>query len=155
MSGTLGLVYRITFFVLLMVFSFGFQYIFPMEARFKLKPLALIRNAYLFSIISAPYTLLSFIVPAAALYLTFFMNPMGFHMAVFFWAVCGFALVSYLNSFIFLKAFRKLGVRLGVEDICSEERPEGALFTDESHRRDELMSPAESCSMPDWNSRKM
>ena len=152
-DGALGSVYRITFFALCIIFLFGFQYFFPIAARFRLKTLGILKNSWLLAILSAPWTLLSIGIPAAAVYISFFMNPASFRMAVFIWAVCGFGLVTYLNSFIFLKAFEKLGVRLNQEDDPGKAA-EGAIFIDESHREDEdLMVQSSTCSAPDWNKR--
>jgi hypothetical protein len=56
-----------------------------------------------------PYTLGSIALTVFAVYISFFMNPDGFNIAVFLWAMLGFGLISYLNSlFFFQRAFRKI-----------------------------------------------
>ena len=151
MEGMMGRVYRITFFILVLVFLFGFQYFFPIQARFQLRLRDVLKNSWLLSIAAAPWTLLSLAVPAVLVYVTVFMNPEGFQMAVFIWVVGGFGVVTYLDSFFFLRAFRKQGVFYGILEDDSEERTEGALFTDEQHRKEDLMVQESSFSDPDWN----
>ena len=154
MSGGLARVYRITFYALVLVFLFGFQYLFPLEARFRLRTRDALKNAWMLSIAAAPWTLLSLALTAAAVYVTVFMNPNAFNMAVFIWAVAGFGIVAYLNSFLFLKAFQKMGVFYGLDDMDTGEQTEGALFMDEAHRKEDLMVSENSISDPDWNRRE-
>ena len=94
--------YRITFYALVLVFFAGYQYVFPMLARFGQ------RNAYLLSVAALPQTLLGLMIPAAAVVLTFFLRPERFGGAVFFWAVIGFGLTAYLTNLAYLRAFRKI-----------------------------------------------
>jgi uncharacterized membrane protein YesL len=151
LTGTFGRVYRITFFVLVLVFLFGFQYIFPIEARFRLRVKDTLKNAWLLSVAAFPWTILSLAIPAGLVYILFFMNPNGFSMGVFLWTVCGFGTVTFLNSYIFLRVFRKLGVNLKPADEKSE-KAEGALFTDEAHAEGDFMaSVGPSYSDPNWN----
>ena len=150
LTGNLGRVYRITFFVLLMVFLFGFQYIFPIEARFRLHVKDTLKNSWLLSIAAFPWTILSLAIPAGLVYILFFMNPTGFSMGVFLWTICGFGVVTFLNSFIFLHVFKRLGVRLTPEDQETEQA-EGALFTDEKHMKGDYLDGGLSYSDPDWN----
>jgi uncharacterized membrane protein YesL len=100
--------YRVTFFVLCMVFLFGFQYLFPLQARYRMKTRHLLKNAWLLSIAALPWTLCSLAVTGGMVYVTLFMNPGVLNMAVFLWAVLLFAIVAYLNSFFFRQAFRRL-----------------------------------------------
>ena len=100
--------YRVTFFVLCVVLLFGFQYIFPLQARFRMKTGHLLKNAWLLSIAALPWTLCSIGVTAGIVYVTLFMNPGFLNMAVFLWAVLLFAIVAYLNSFFFLAAFKRV-----------------------------------------------
>lgn len=111
MSGGLLRTYRVTYFVLCAVFLFGFQYLFPLQARFRMKTRHLLKNAWLLSVAALPWTLLSIAVTAGMVYVTLFMNPGFLNMAVFLWAVLLFAITAYLNSFFFLKAFRQVQQR--------------------------------------------
>lgn len=100
--------YRVTYFLLVLVFLFGFQYFFPLQARYRMKTRHLLKNAWLLSIAALPWTLCSLGVTAGTVYLTVFMNPGFLNMAVLLWAMLLFAIVAYLNSFFFRMAFRRL-----------------------------------------------
>ena len=113
LGGGLLRTYRVTFYVLCVVALFGFQYLFPLQARYKMPTGHLLKNAFLLSIAALPWTLCSIGVTAGAVYLTLFMNPGFLNMAVFFWAVLLFAVVAYLNSFFFLQAFKRIQPREG------------------------------------------
>ena len=156
LDGAVGRLYRMTFFLLIFVLAAFMQYIFPIAARFQLGVLGIIRNSLLLAIAAAPWTILALAVPMAAVYISFFMNPAGFRIAIFLWAVCGFGLVAYLDSFIFLKAFKKLGVELKAVSEDDGKILDGALFTDEEHRNDKnSMEITDRESMPDWNKRNL
>ena len=149
MDGRIGRIYQLTFYLLCLLFLFGFQYIFPLQARYQNKVRYTLRNAWLLSVAALPWTLLALAVPAAAVYLTFFMNPSG-NMAVYIWAVCGFGIVAYLDSFFFRRAFRKISP----EQLAPKsEQAEGAIFTDEEHRTEDLMVSESRFSDPNWNRR--
>ncbi len=156
LDGAAGRVYRLTFFLLAFILAAFLQYIFPVAARFQLGIPDIIRNSFLLAIAAAPWTLLALALPAAAVYISFFMDPSGFRIAIFLWAVCGFGLIAYLDSFIYLKAFKKLGVRLKDDPRDDGTVPEGALFIDEDHNRDgNTMEITDRESMPDWNKREL
>ncbi len=108
MEGGAGHLYRITFYALVMVFFAGYQYVFPMLARFGDGAGRTLRNAWLISVAALPWTLLGLVIPAAAVALTFFLRPERFGGAVFFWAIIGFGITAYLNNLAYLKAFRKI-----------------------------------------------
>jgi uncharacterized membrane protein YesL len=152
MGGTLGTVYRVSFFVLCIVFLFGYQYIFPLQAKYQNKILHTLKNAWLLSVAAFPWTVLSILVLAAAVYVSFLMNTNNFTMAIYLWAVCGFGILCYLNSFIFRRAFRKMTPEM---EKGESRKAEGALFTDESHRKDDLMIQESSYSNPYWNQREV
>ena len=151
MEGSVGKLYQITFYVLLLVFLFGFQYIFPLQARYQNKIRFTLRNAWLISIAALPWTVLSMLVVIAAVYLTFFLRPDGGNMAIYLWAVCGFGVVAYLDSFFFRRAFRKMTP----ERLMPEStKPSDAVFTDEEHREQDLMVQESRYSAPEWNRRE-
>ena len=151
-TGMLFRVYRVGFFALTIAFLFGFQYLFPLQARYENKVKYTLRNAWLLSVAALPWTLLSIALPVAAVYVSFFMNPNGYRIAVYIWFVCGFGLIAYLNSFFFRLAFRKLGDTTLAAG--SSERSEGAVFTDEEHRSDDIMVQESTYSNPNWNRRE-
>ena len=151
MLDVLGRAYLTPYFILVLVFVFGFQYLFPMQARYRLKVRHTITNAWLLSIAALPWTLLSIAVTAAAVYLTFFLNPNDFSAGLFIWAVGGFGIICYLNTFLFRKAFRKLNVEQLALQVSSVT-PEEALFVDELHQTGQPhMHQAASYSDPNWN----
>ncbi|MBR1455715.1 MAG: DUF624 domain-containing protein [Oscillospiraceae bacterium] len=151
LGGPLARIYQVTFYLLTLVFLFGFLYIFPLQARFQNRVRDTLRNAWLLSVAALPWTLLSLLVIAAAVYLSFFMDPNAVAMAEYLWAVCGFALVAYLDSFFFRKAFQKIAPPQAEQETAVAE---GALFTDEAHRKDDLMVQESSYSDPNWNRRE-
>jgi uncharacterized membrane protein YesL len=108
MEGSLGQLYRITFYALVMIFFAGYQYVFPMQARFGQGVRRTLVNAWLMAVAALPCTLLGLLIPAAAVILTFFLRPERFGGAVFFWAIIGFGLTAYLRSLAYLRAFRRI-----------------------------------------------
>jgi uncharacterized membrane protein YesL len=132
MTGAAGKMYRVSFFMMCLIFLFGFQYLFPLQARYKNKIKNTLRNAWLLSIAALPWTVLSILLTAGAVYISFFMNPEGVCLAVFLWGTLGFGIVAYLNSIFFQKAFRMIDP----EKLClSHEAPREALFIDEEQSR--------------------
>jgi uncharacterized membrane protein YesL len=113
LPGDLRRLYRVTFFVLLFLFAAGAQYVFPLQAYFSRagnKPSlwGVLKTAWLLGGAALPYTLGAAAVGVAAVYVSFFMNPAALNAAVFLWAFAGFAVVAYLQSFLFARAFRIL-----------------------------------------------
>lgn len=143
----LGRAYLIPYFFLLVLFICGFLYLFPIQARYKLRLRDIIKNAWLLSIGALPWTLLCLLVIAGAVFLTFRM--MSFDMCLFIWAVMGFALVCYLNTFWYRQAFKKMDPNIPLQ---SSAAPEEALFIDEAHMGPEThMHSISTFSNPDWN----
>ncbi len=132
MTGIAGRTYRISFFVMCVVFLCGFQYLFPLQARYKNKVKNTLKNAWLLGIAALPWTILSILLVAAAVYISFFMNPQGVNLAVFLWGMVGFGLIAYLNSMFFRKAFQMIDPEKLAEPM--HEAPKEALFIDEEHR---------------------
>lgn len=150
MAGALGRVYRITFYLLALLFLMGFIYIFPLQARFRNRVRHTLRNAWLLSVAALPWTALALAVPAALIYVCFIMNPAALTLMEYLWAVCGFGLIAYLDSFFFAQAFKKIS-RVAPADPGGPA--EDALFTDEAHRTEDLMVQESTFSDPDWNRR--
>lgn len=151
LGGTTGRLYQITFYLLLFVFLCGFLYLFPLQARYANTVRNTIRNAWLLSLAALPWTLLALALPILAVYITFFMRPDSYHAALFIWAVGGFGVVAYLDSFFFRMAFRKFGP----EQLKKESKlAEGAVFVDEEHRTEDLMVSESRYSDPNWNRRE-
>ena len=150
LGGAYGKTYQITFYILALLFLFGFIYIFPLQARYRNKIRYTLRNAWLLSVAALPWTLLSLAVIIIFVYVTVFMKPDAFQMAIYIWAVCGFGVVAYLDSFFFRRAFRKMSPeKLKPKSTVAE----GAVFTDEEHMEEDLMVQESSFSDPNWNRR--
>ena len=108
LTGPLTRVYRVTFFVLAFLFLAGFQYIFPLQARYQMGVKAILKNAWLLCLAALPWTLCALALAAAAVYLSFFMNPNAVNIMFFLWLAVIIALIAFLNSFFYRRAFRKL-----------------------------------------------
>ena len=150
MGGVMQKVYRISFFMMCFLFLCGFQYLFPMQARYENAVKHTLKNAWILSVAALPYTLLSMALVAGAVYISFIMNPDGANAAVFLWGMLGFGLVAYLNSFFFRRAFSLIDPQTETEQT---QIPEEALFTDEEHRTTQVLSQENTSSNLNWNRR--
>ncbi len=148
MAGMAGRVYRISFFMMCIIFLFGFQYFFPMQARYVNSVKNTLKNAWLLSIAALPWTVLSIALVIAAVYISFFMNPDGVNLAVFLWGMTGFGIVAYLNSFFFQRAFQLIDPE---KMEVKHQAPKEAVFIDEEHQTSEVFFQESSYSNPDWN----
>lgn len=148
MLDVLGRAYLLPFFLIAFFFLCGYQYLFAIQARYKLKVMQTVKNAYLLSIAALPWTLLAVLLLAATLFLTFVM--MSFDMGLFIWAFLGFGLVGYFNCLLFRQAFKKLDPELPLQ---SRTPAEGALFVDEDHvdLSRAHMHQGSTFSDPNWN----
>ncbi|MBO7253170.1 MAG: DUF624 domain-containing protein [Oscillospiraceae bacterium] len=147
MLDVLGRGYLLPYFLIVFLFVCGYQYLFPILARYKLKLKDIIKNAYLLSIAALPWTLLALAITVFSLFLTFKM--MSFDMGLFIWAILGFGVVYYMHCMVFRKAFQKLDPQLPLQ---ARKPAEGALFVDEEHTdgRDN-MTQVSTFSDPNWN----
>ena len=93
LSGGLRRTYQITFLILALLWLAIFQYIFPLQAKFRMKVGQTMKTAALLS--------------ATAL------DPDGLGIALFLWFFAIFAIVAYLNSFLFRQAFKRLALGPG------------------------------------------
>lgn len=145
----LGRGYLLPFFLIAFVFLCGVQYVFPIQARYKLRLRDVLKDAWLLSIAALPWTVCCILILAGAIYLTFAM--MTVDMCVFIWGVLGFGVVCYLQAFLFRLAFKKLDPAELARQQAHVAPPE-ALFTDESHMGPEThMHSISSYSDPNWN----
>jgi uncharacterized membrane protein YesL len=100
--------YQVSFLVVCLLFLLGFQYIFPLQARYQLSTKHILKNAWLLGVAALPWTLCSIIVTGGAVWVTFFMNPESINIAVFLSGFALFGVITYINSFFFRQSFRKL-----------------------------------------------
>ncbi len=152
LGGAYGRVYQVTFYLLCLLFLVGFLYVFPLQARYDNTVRNTLRNAWLLSVAALPVTAAALALLIAALYISFVMNPAAINIFGWLWAVCGFGLIAYLESFLFRRAFRKLSPELLAKKKTAQA--EGAIFTDEEHREQDLMVQESSFSDPNWNRRE-
>lgn len=152
LTGIYGRTYQVTFYVLSLLFLCGFLYVFPLQARYENSLRNTLRNAWLLSIAALPWTVAALLLLIAAVYISFIMNPNAAGVFAYLWAVCGFALIAYLESFFFRRAFRKLSPE---KSKAKTRTADGAIFTDEEHREanEDLMVQESSFSDPNWNRR--
>ena len=151
LAGSYGRVYQTTFYLLALLFLFGFVYVFPLQARFENTVKNTLRNAWLLSVAALPWTVLSLLLVVAAVYISFIMNPATFDLFLYLWAVCGFGLIAYLQSFFHRQAFKKLSPEAARRKTL---RADDAVFTDEEHRDHDLMVQESAYSDPNWNRRE-
>lgn len=116
-----GQIYTVTWYALLFLFIFGYQYVFPLQARIDLSVKDTMKNAYLLAVAAMPWTLAALALPIAAVSISFLLDPSSIPFFIFLWAVCDIALLVYLQSFFYLAAMKRLGVKLG-HDEESEEK---------------------------------
>lgn len=152
LTGIYGRTYQVTFYVLSLLFLCGFLYVFPLQACYENSVRNTLRNAWLLSIAALPWTVAALLLLIAAVYISFIMNPNAAGVFAYLWAVCGFALIAYLESFFFRRAFRKLSPE---KSKAKTRTADGAIFTDEEHREanEDLMVQESSFSDPNWNRR--
>ncbi len=144
-------VYSVTFYLLVLVFLFGFVYLFPLQARYENSVKNTLRNAWLLSVAALPWTVLSLLLVAALFYVSFVMNPATVNIFTYLWAACGFGVTAYLQTFLHRMAFRKISPEAMTRKT---QLAEGAVFVDEEHREQDLMIQESSYSTPDWNRRE-
>lgn len=108
MTGDLGQSYQIVFYILCIIFLFGFQYFFPTLARYDGKVLFTLKYSWITSILALPWTLVSIIATGILVYVSFFMNPDALGVTVYLWLVAGFGVAAYINNIFFIKAFEKV-----------------------------------------------
>ena len=116
LDGALGRSYKVVLFLLVFLFAAGFQYVFPVQAMMELRVRDVLKTAWLISASALPYTLGMLVIAGAAVYVSVFMGPDTLYKAVFLWAVIGFGLVAYLQSFLLRLAFRRYRRMQGIPD---------------------------------------
>lgn len=100
-----------------LVLLLWFQFLFPLQSIRPAPVRQTAKTAFLLLILRLPYAVGMLLVAVAAVYLSFFLNPNLIGGATFLWLALGFALVSYCNAFLVLRAFRDL------PELAEEETP--------------------------------
>ncbi|MEE1086888.1 MAG: DUF624 domain-containing protein [Schaedlerella sp.] len=108
MEGSMGQSYQIVFYILCFIFLFGFQYLFPMQAKFNRPVRFTLKYSWLLSIAALPWTLAGLAATGILVYVSFFMNANVIWTALYLWLIAGFAIVAYIDNIFYLKAFKKM-----------------------------------------------
>ncbi len=96
-----------TVILILTVYAYIVQlYIFPTIARFQCTKKEAVKNAFIFSIVHLPKTILLTIVNGIPIILAF-ISPEAFSLLVFMLPLIGCAIIFYLSSFIINSVFKK------------------------------------------------
>ena len=100
--------YRVSFLILCILFYMGYQYVFPMVARYRMKTGHLLKNAWLLSVAALPWTAIGVALTAGAVYVTFLMDPEALGSTLTILVFGFFGVQAYLKSLCFHRAFRRL-----------------------------------------------
>lgn len=108
LTGGMARAYRVTFFLLCFLFYMGFQYIFPLLSAYRMRTGHLLKNAWLLSIAALPWTLCAMAVTAAAVFITFFMDPEALGSTLTIVVFAFFGVITYFKSLFFRQAFKRV-----------------------------------------------
>lgn len=89
-----------------LLFSMLVLYVFPLLARFQNTVLKMLQNALLIAVRHLPSTLSVLAVTAGSVFVTF-AGSQTFVYGIPFWALFGFAVIAYVNSWFFRRVFEK------------------------------------------------
>lgn len=106
MPGAMGSVFKYIFAVLGILYAFTVMYVFPLIAKFYNSTIGTIKNGLLMSIRHLPYTLVILIINAIPV-LLFIFNLKLFLYSIAIFLMVGFALMAFLNSFLYKRIFAK------------------------------------------------
>jgi uncharacterized membrane protein YesL len=88
--------------VFTLLFIFTVMYVFPLSARFANSIKHIIKNALMISLWNIKYTILLLIFNSVLLVTVYFIHSFAVFLVVF-----GFAFIAYIQSFIYVKIFKK------------------------------------------------
>lgn len=146
-SGSGDSAYMITYYVCAFILTFGYMNLFPSVARWKeLKTVAAIIRAFQISIISIQWTGIGIALTSGFIYITLIFNLNVLRFGLFLWIVCGFAIVTYIYSFFFLKGAYKYETALAEREkgVESGDTPiGGSIFVDTFNKVGEAGKEAE------------
>ena len=104
-SGSIKTVLTVAFLAVLMICLMVTLYLFPYIARFTNTLKDSFKNALLLAIASLPFTVLLVVITGGVAWLSLYVIPSPH--AILIWLCLGFALLAFVNSFIFRKVFAK------------------------------------------------
>ena len=106
MPKALGDFYLVSVYVIVGVIALGFQFAYPLMVKKRFSMKASIQTSVLMGVAQFPWTLCSLAIAVGFVYITMFMGKNAFFYGTFYWVCAGFGVLVYLQSFIFLKAYR-------------------------------------------------
>ncbi len=107
MNGTAWMAIKVVVFAGLLLWLMMVMYVFPLQSRFYNPIRQTVRNALLLAISNAPRAICGAVVVVAAVVATF-LNAYTITYGTLIWLLCGFAVLSMINSSLQIKLFRKL-----------------------------------------------
>lgn len=108
LGGDMARFYAVFLGALAILLALVFQLVFPLQSRCPAGAIQTLKTACLLVVVRLPWAVGMLLLPLAALYLSFFLEPAFFGGALFLWLALGFALVAYCNAFLALRAFKAL-----------------------------------------------
>lgn len=109
LTGTLRQSYQIIFYIFCIIFFLGFQYLFPLQAKYGKNIKFTIKYSWMISIAGLPWSLAAIGSTGVLIYVSFFINVNLISLALYLWMVAGFAFAAYVQNIFYLKAFKKFG----------------------------------------------
>ena len=103
MTGLAEKMYRVSFFMMCLIFLFGFQYLFPLQARYENHVKNTLKNAAILAFVNLPRTILMMICYALPLVIVYFST-----YALLFVFLFGISAPAYGAAFIYSGIFKKL-----------------------------------------------
>lgn len=97
--------YTVITWVLGILYSIYFLFVFPLTATFRNTFLQIAKNAFVMIISHLPWVLAAYLIVAAPLAVSFGINTRILQFAMLFWILIGFALVTFLSSFCLNRVF--------------------------------------------------
>ena len=105
LGGDLSNVLTIVFLALMIMCFLVTLYLFPYIARFENTLKVSFKNAVLIMLASVPWTLLLLLITGVVVAVSLLVIPL--HYTILVWFLFGFAVLGYVQSFVFRKVFAK------------------------------------------------
>lgn len=100
-------IYTVITWVLGILYSIYFLFVFPLTATFQNTFFRIAKNAFVMIISHLPWVLAAYLIVAIPLAVSFGINTKILQFAMLFWILIGFALVTFLSSFCLNRIFER------------------------------------------------
>lgn len=100
-------IYTVITWVLGILYSIYFLFVFPLTATFQNTFFKIAKNAFVMIISHLPWVLAAYLIVAIPLAVSFGINTKILQFAMLFWILIGFALVTFLSSFCLNRIFER------------------------------------------------